>query len=527
MKPSHLLGLICLGALALRLALLPQVEFPGIADPNHYYNMGVRLVEGHGFTIDYIWQYSLPPATIEHPEEHWMPLSALLAAAPMRLFGVGVHAALLPFIAIGALLPALGYWGAAQLRLSSGGRLFAAACAAVLPEFVLNSLRTDTTVPAALFVCLSILLLTEGLRRGRAIWFAGGGAAAGLAYLTRSDGALLLPMVVVTVIVYLTAEKRRGEGKTLRAPLRSLRLGVFLLAAALVIAPWIARNLRELGTPTSPETRGMFFFTHHDDHYAYEREFTLQTLLASQTPAQIIGKRLFEMAAGGQMMIEVLGGFLAVAVIGGGLLLIHARDRERLLTLAPTVILLAGAFAAYTVFLPYKAQAGSLKKIFLALLPLLLPLAAYALERAITEARIRRGAMLLASALLALAAFQRVRTDAREASAYLATIRQMAAVAETLPDTNGDGDIRLMTQDPYILRFVGLRSVMYPYEDRDTILEVARRYGIDYLLMPPNRPALDTLYAGTETDARIMPVADVPGTPFEFFTAENPEERSE
>jgi 4-amino-4-deoxy-L-arabinose transferase-like glycosyltransferase len=523
MKPLHLLGLICLGALALRLALLSQVEFPGIADPNHYYNMGVRLVEGHGFTIDYIWQYSLPPATIEHPEEHWMPLAAVLAAVPMRLFGIGVHAALLPFILIGALLPLLGYWGAAQLKLSAGGRLFAAACAAVLPEFVLNSLRTDTTIPAALFVCLSILLLIEGLRREHVIWFVGSGAAAGLAYLTRSDGALLVPMMLVMVIVYLTtelAEKRRGNGKILRVP---LRLGLYLLTAALVISPWIARNLRELGIPTSPETRGMFFFTHHDDHYAYERAFTLQTLLAAQTPAQIIGKRVFEMAAGGQMMIEVLGGFLAVAVIGGGALLLYARDRERLLTLAPTLILLAGAFVAYTVFLPYKAQAGSLKKIFLALLPLLLPLAAYALERAVAEARIRRGAMVLAVLLLGLAAFQRVRTDAREASDYLGIIRQMAAVAQTLPDTNGDGDIRLMTQDPYILRFVGLRSVMYPYEDRDTILQVAGRYDIDYLLMPPNRPSLDALYTGAETDRRIVRITDVPGTPFAFFTAEQDE----
>lgn len=518
MKPLHLVGLICLGALALRLALLPQIEFPGIADPNHYYNMGVRLVEGHGFTIDYIWQYSLPPATIEHPEEHWMPLAALLAAFPMRLFGIGVHAALLPFIVIGSLLPLLSYWAAAQL--STGGRLFAAACTAFLPEFVLNSLRTDTTIPAALFVCLSILLLTEGLRRGGIWWFAGSGAAAGLAYLTRSDGVLLLPMMLVTVGAFLLIQRLypRLRAGAQRGAVRGVFF--FAVAAALVISPWIARNLRELGTPTSPETRGMFFFTHHDDHYAYGREFTLETLLAAQTPTQIIGKRLFEMAAGGQMMIEVLGGFLAVAVIGGGALLLYRR--EWLLALAPTLILLAGAFVAYTVFLPYKAQAGSLKKIFLALLPLLLPLAAYALERAIADIRIRRGAMVLAALLLALAAFQRVRTDAREASSYLSMIQQMAAVAQTLPDTNLDGDIRMMTQDPYILRFVGLRSVMYPYEDRDTILEVARRYDIDYLLMPPNRPSLDALYTGTETDARITNIADVPGTPFAFFTAGQP-----
>ncbi|MCC6803206.1 MAG: hypothetical protein IT319_10000, partial [Anaerolineae bacterium] len=94
----HRLLLICLAALAFRVPLLLIfVHYPGIADPTHYYNMGVRLVEGHGFTIDYIWQYSLPPASIVHPEEHWMPLTAILAAAPMALFGESARIALIPF----------------------------------------------------------------------------------------------------------------------------------------------------------------------------------------------------------------------------------------------------------------------------------------------------------------------------------------------------------------------------------------------------------------------------------------------
>ena len=115
---SPKLLLICLGALVFRLVLLLFVSFPGIADPNHYYNMGVRLVEGHGFTIDYIWQYSLPPQSMVHPEEHWMPLTAVLAAAPMALFGESVRVALLPFMLLGSLLPALSYWAARQLDLS-------------------------------------------------------------------------------------------------------------------------------------------------------------------------------------------------------------------------------------------------------------------------------------------------------------------------------------------------------------------------------------------------------------------------
>ncbi|HLU09723.1 MAG TPA: glycosyltransferase family 39 protein [Oceanobacillus sp.] len=510
MKPHYKLLLICAVALALRLVVLALfVRFPGIADPNHYYNMGIRLVEGHGFTIDYIWQYNIPPESLVHPEEHWMPLTAVAAALPMQMFGVGVSQALLLFALVGSMLPVLTYWMSRQLDLSEHTALFSAATTAFLPEFVLNSVRTDTTILCAFFVGLSLLLLVHGLRRGGAFAFVGSGAAAGFAYLTRSDAILLLPMLVVTLIIYVLAR-------------RSLRLRyVWLMpvVAALVVSPWLARNLQAFGTWSSPETDDMMFFTDHNDHYAYGRHFTLDTMLATQTPAQIIGKRLFEMAAAAKMMIETLNA-LPVLLAGGFLILIATRDKAKLLTLSPALILLLGGFVAYTVFIPYKAQAGSYKKFYLSILPLLLPVAAYALERAVADRRIQLGAMALLIGLIGVNAVYLVRNDARFAGDYLASIERMASVAQTLPDTNADGEIILMTQDPYILRYVGIRSVMFPSEDRETIIEVARRYGVDYLLMPAARPALDPLYVGAETDSRFVTAAEVPGTQYVFYGLE-------
>ena len=119
--------LICIGALIFRLLLLQFVNFPGIADPNHYYNMGVRLVEGHGFTINYIWQYNDNYASIVHPDDYWMPLTGVLAALPMSLLGIGVHQALLPFILIGSVLPAIAYAAARQFGCEENTSLFTAA----------------------------------------------------------------------------------------------------------------------------------------------------------------------------------------------------------------------------------------------------------------------------------------------------------------------------------------------------------------------------------------------------------------
>lgn len=502
MRTRTILLLICLAALALRvIALLAYVDFPGIADPLHYFNMGARLAAGYGFTIDYIWQYTLPPDSIIHPEEHWMPLTAVLAAIPMLAFGESARAALIPFVLLGSLLPLISFAAARQLKVSDEGALFAAACCAFLPELLLYATRTDTVIPYALLIGVCILLITRGLDYGRALDFALAGVAAGLAYLTRSDALLLIPMLIVTVIArYLLRDRPRWR----YAPLA-------LVVLLLVASPWIARSYALFDTFGSPESRSMFFFTDHNDHYAFGRAFTLETLLAAQTPMEIIGKRAFELLAALKVMIETLDIFLPVAVIGGALLLIGDRDRAR--TAAPVLILLLGMLIAYPLLIPYKAQAGSFKKVFVSLIPLLLPLGALALERAIHAARLRRATMLIVIVLLAARGFDAVRLEQSVNQAYLAQIEVMAFAVRDLPDTNDDAELILMTQDPYILRYVGIQSIMFPHEPLDDVITIAQRYGVDYLLMPSTRPALDALLTDEAVDPRFVLVTALAGTP--------------
>jgi 4-amino-4-deoxy-L-arabinose transferase-like glycosyltransferase len=516
MKLYHKLFLVCLWALALRLALAPSVRLPGIADPNHYYNLGRQLATGHGFTIDYVWQFNHPPNTITHPEDYWTPLTGVVVAASMKLFGISVRAAILPSILIGALaLPLLAYWAARQMRCTETASLFAAAMAAVLPEFVMNSLRTDTTLLSTVFVDLTILALTYGVRRGGPLPFAILGVTTGLAYLVRSDGVLLLPMVAVTLLVYA----RWGRPYVQR--LKDWRYVVLApLLAVLVALPWLVRNVRETGSLTTPKLGYMFFLTDYREHYVYSTKLSLNTLLESQTPAQLIAKRLFEMAASVKLMYTTLDVVLPVAVAGGLILLVVARDRDRLLILAPTLILLGGFFFFYTVLVPFKSQGGSFKKTYLSLIPLLLPLAGYALERAITDRRLLLGTLLLTIGFMSADAIELSRADISFASHYLDEMRTVVDDARALPDTNGDGEIVLMDQDQFILGFLGLRSVVIPMESRDVVLEVAQRYHVDYLMMPPARPSLDPIYEGKETDPRFVPVKAIPGTDIVLYRFE-------
>lgn len=507
---THLL-LICLFALILRLALLIFVEHPGIGDPNHYYNLALRLINGQGFTIDYIWQFYNPPATLVHPEDFWMPFSAVLAAIPMQLTGnTSVPVAVLPFTLLGSLLPVCAYWAARQLGCGKTTSLFAAGAAAVLPEFVLNSVRTDTTIPNTLFLAISILALTEGLRQSKGWLFLLSGIAAGLAYLTRGDNLLLVPMFVVTVVIYTIMDRQQIKKNT-------WHLLLVPVVALIIASPWLIRNIQVGGSPVVPNLSRLFFLVDFRDHYAYGRDFNFQTLLEAQSITQIVAKRLFEMAASIKTMYITLDVFLPVIMFGGLVWLMITRDRQRLLTLAPAIILLGGSYVFYTTLAPIANQGGSFKKSYLSLVPLLIPLGAYLLETAIPRRQILVLVCVLGLGFTAANAVEMVRSDIRFVGTYLQYMQTVADAARELGDANDDEQIILMAQDPFMLRFFDIQSVVIPMEDRDTILEVAQRYQVDYLMMPPARPALDPLFEKAETDPRFVPLVDLPAINVELY----------
>ncbi len=426
--------LIVLAALVLRLALLiGVVHFPGIADPNHYYNLGVRLIEGHGLTLDYIWQYNDLYPTVVHPDDHWMPLTGIIAAAGMTVFGEGTFGAVLPFALLGSLLPLITYAAARQLGVSNAGALWSAAAAALLPEFVLNSVRTDTTIPNALMIGLAVIAFTEGMRRAKVRYFVVSGVATGIAYAIRSESAVVIPAIAASVIGYAVLDRRA-------VPLRQAVIGVITagVCALMLALPWVLRNLSINGTLSTPTMNNMFFLTSHNDHYLFNTRLSLETMLAAMTPAQLIGRRLFELAATAKLVITTLD-VLIVPVLGGAFLLLVTRDRARMRVMLPAVILLIGFVIFYPLLVPFKSQGGSMKKALLSLLPLYLPFAAFAFERAITDARIRAGAWLIALAIIGVNGVELVRQDDLRNTTYLNLVETLHAAAIELPDQTGEG----------------------------------------------------------------------------------------
>ncbi|MDE2818798.1 MAG: glycosyltransferase family 39 protein [Chloroflexota bacterium] len=509
------LAAIIVAGLLFRLSLLSFVHNPGLHDPVHYFNLGTRLADGQGFTINYIWHYNNLPSDVTHPIDHWMPLAGAAAGLGIALFGESSQAALFMFVLAGSLLPVLVFLAGKQLFQREGAALTAAALAAFLPDMVWASLRTDTTILNAVALCSSALLYNRRLRDGHRWSIVLCGFAAGLGYLTRNDSVLLLPVFISVAALRALWPGQRGTFRQAAALILTLFLS-FLLS----VAPWLIRNLQELDMLGPAETSRMFFMVEHQDHYAYGLPISLESMLGRQSIADLLAKRAFELLAACKQIVVSFTLPLFVLVLGGVGLLLRGREKERLLLAAPAMIWLLGILLAYPILLPLKSQAGSFEKAFLSVLPLFLPFAALSLERFLRAPRLRWAVVAALLAWLAFSSYGFVREETAKADLYYGSIGILIDKLEDLPDLTGDDRLRLMTQDPYVFSYFGYESIMTPFASREDTLDLARRFDIDYLMMPPGRPALDPLYLGQESDGRFVLAAHLPEAgekPFELY----------
>ncbi len=509
--PIVKLLLITAAALVFRLALLSLVQNPGISDPAHYYNLGRRLAEGSGITIDYVWHYARMPVDLVHATDHWMPLPGVAAALGLVAGGTNIHAAVTLFVLAGSLMTALVFAASKLLGQSTSCALIGAAFAAVMPEFVLNSLRTDTTIINQFLVVAAVIALYGAMRSGQRRGFLFCGVLFGLAHLTRNDAIILFALLIAC---FLLAD---ASGSAIA---RRSRIALLIVAFVAVIAPWHARNLVEIGTLGSPQMSRMPFMVEPRDLYAYGMPITFESMLARQSLVDIVGKRIFEFGAAIKQMAYSLQLPLVVLVPAGAYFLRAKANSRQIRLLLPLAIWLLGLLVVYPVLMPVHNQGGSFKKIFLAIMPLLLPLGAFALENVFRQRHWRYSFLALSLCWLAWSSYDLVRRDTAFADTFYASIQVLVDELETLPDRTGDGELRLMSQNPYVLSFFGYSSVVTPVASREDTLALARLYAIDYLQMPADRPALDPLYLGVESDPRFQLAArldDAGEVPFELY----------
>jgi 4-amino-4-deoxy-L-arabinose transferase-like glycosyltransferase len=225
-------------------------------DPGHYLQLAHTLLD-EGRYIEYA----------SHPGEPdgyraWRP-PGYPAALSVALFLTGrrpmAAVALNSFWMVVLLLALYGL--SRQLASESEARLATLACA-LYPTLLAASLRVANELQFASLLMLACFFLFA-YRRG--VYGALlGGAALGVATLTRGNGLLMLPGFIAAY-PFLVARGRIGSAEAI--PWRSFakRMAAIGLAFAIVVGPWVARNRAVLGewVPVATSGGANMWWGHH------------------------------------------------------------------------------------------------------------------------------------------------------------------------------------------------------------------------------------------------------------------------
>src|SRR3989304_10509751 len=109
--PRRDLFLLFFLALTFNFAAASFIHAPGYLDDAYYFGGALRLAQGHGFSEPYLWNYLGSPQALPQPSHlYWMPLTSIVAAASMLIFGESFAAARLPLVGLASLLPLIAYY---------------------------------------------------------------------------------------------------------------------------------------------------------------------------------------------------------------------------------------------------------------------------------------------------------------------------------------------------------------------------------------------------------------------------------
>lgn len=455
-------------------------------DAAYYYVNGLTLAEGRGFVEDFVWNYLADPPPPPHPGHlYWLPLTSILAGLGMAIGGVGYRAAQIPFILLSAGLAPISY-GVAYIWSGRRRAGWLAGLLAIFSGFYFPYWTViDNFAPFAIAGSLALLAAWRGRERPGYLVVAGG--LVGLAHLARADGPLLL---IAIGLVY--------GWRLRRSPLSLGRIIAWLsLGYLLVMTPWFIRNWQAIGRPLPTGGTQTIWLTDYDDLFSYGREISPRLFLA-QGFGPILRGRWWALRINLQTVVAVWGMIFVtpLALIGGWRLRGHLLAR-----LAGWYALLL--FTALTVVFAFPGARGGLFHSGAAVLPFIYAAGVIGLDRAVEWAARRRrhwragrakqvfgaGLVLMAIGLSLFVASGKIPDWNRTDGAYPAIVAWV--------ERKGPGATVMIGNPPAYRYYGGGLSVVTPNENITDTLRVARRYGVDYLVLEPNHPApLDDLYRG-------------------------------
>jgi hypothetical protein len=502
----HLVALFAL-ALAVRLLTAWLLDQPGYTDA-YYYAVGAQqLYEGQGFDEPFVWNYLDPPESVPHPGyRYWMPLAAILGWLGMSALGPSFGALQVPFVLLSSLLPLVAYVVAWDLTCETRHALLAGLLA-VVPGFYTHVLvLPDNFAPFALAGSICLWASGRGLRGGRSGWFGLAGLAAGFGHLGRADGLLLVVVALAAALAPSPVgamEGGRGRGRT-------ASVALILIGYLVVMGPWYVRNWSAFGAPLAGGGLQTMFLTNYDNMFTYGQSPTLEhyldwgwgAILQSKLDALLLNlQRLWV-----ENLLIVL---LPLSALG-----LWRLRRDRLLW--PFLLYLPLLFLAMTFVFTFPGTRGGLYHSGGALLPFFFAATGPGLEgilrwaaRRLRRWHVRRAWPVFAAGLVGLAAMVSLlalwRTGVLTGD-WNERAQRYVEIDEWLASQGAEDAIVMAGDAPAFAWQTGHQCVAIPNDPLDTVVDVADRYDVRYLVLDQTRTrTTDALYAGGVSNSRLQP----------------------
>jgi hypothetical protein len=517
---------VVLFAIGLLVRAAVGTAFAGPAYPDSYYytNVAQALAAGHGFTVDYIWNFvdvggMLPAApTLPIPSNaHWMPLAALVQVPFIWALGPTWLASELPMWIVGAFAAPLTYWiardAALDKRLAICAGLLAAVPGALTPFFG----QPDNFGLFMTLGALALWLCAKGLRGDRRA-FVFGGVVVGLATLARSDAILLgVPFALAFV-----RELWLGRG---RSSVIGWGAAISCLALfAVVVAPWLYRQIDVFGSIAPSAANGRILWINSYDQ--------LYSVGAPSTPSTFFGAGVGPVLASrvsGLVWALGLFAFLPLTVVLAPVALIGAWSYRRDARFAPFFVYAIALFAASALIFAVHVPHGTFIHSAVALLPHTFVLVMIGVRVAgewVARRRpwdVDRATRLFAAGTVAIAMIGAVVYSSATLghwSEVRSTQQQLAA--DVSADATTADDV-VMSADAGAYNYLtGHPGIVTPYDDLGTIEQAMKDYNVRWLVLERAQivPALEPVLTGYSRPSWLSaPVAIVDRAPGEPLTA--------
>lgn len=467
---------------------------PRYTDAFYHYNGAVNLATGRGFTEDYLWVYLGAPDSLPAPSHlYWMPGTSIIASFGMSF--IGAH-----YIGAGLGL-ALCLWGAMLLAYWLGWHLgktarhaWLAGILTLFSGFFFDTWgQTDTFAPYAFFGALALVFIGLGIsaeKRNSLYWILAGIFAA-CGHLIRSDGLLLL--LVGWMVLLWPLERSRYRQ-------RLLWLMPFTMAYLLIMSPWFIRNLDAIGTILPVGGTQNAWFRSYDELFSYPADSSPATLFADGAGA-FIESRIWATFSTNGILFQALA--YEGAIVFAPFILIGAWQRRKEPFMRGILLFAIGIHMAFAWVFSFAGVRGGFWHASAALVPIWAVIGLLGLGDVLAWVGQRRRAWKSPLALTifsyALTAMVIVLSIALsdptvERPAYMSSL-------EALIPPNA----RLMSSDPSeVYYYTGIGGIPIPYESPEVALELARLYGVDYLLLEDGHITKPMKF--TETPPFLLPI---------------------